>query len=108
MLPNFKQAFAPKNEVHPVRHGRGLRRESDENATYLNVTADRSDGTTVYGLTVTDVPVYTFWTISVYDVDGYFQPNPHKAQSLDNLTAKKDADGGIAVQFGDCDGKDLN
>jgi hypothetical protein len=59
-LPGFKGGFAPKNEVCPVRRGRGLRRESDKDATYLNVTADRSDGTTVYGLTGTDVPVYAF------------------------------------------------
>jgi hypothetical protein len=46
-LPGFKGGFAPKNEVCPVRRGRGLRRESDKDATYLNVTPDRRDGTTL-------------------------------------------------------------
>jgi hypothetical protein len=77
-LPDFKGAFAPKDEVDPVRHGSGLGRELDTDATHLNVTPDKSDGTTVYGLTVTDVPVYAVWTISVYNVEGYLQLNPHK------------------------------
>ena len=36
---------------------------------------------------------------------GYYEKNPYDAYSLNNITAKKSADGSIAIQFGGCDGK---
>jgi hypothetical protein len=51
------------------------------------------------------VPVDGFWSISVYNAQGYFEKNPYDAYTLNNITAKKDADGSVAVQFGGCDGK---
>ncbi|WP_262297743.1 DUF1254 domain-containing protein [Microvirga sesbaniae] len=108
-LPDFKRAFGTKDQVDPVRHLIGTAAawggNPDKDATYLNITPDRNDGTTVYRLTAKDIPVDAFWSISVYNADGYFQPNPQKAYSLNNLTATKAADGSVAVQFGGCDGK---
>ncbi len=49
-----------------------------------------------------DVPVDGFWSLSVYDADGFFAPNPQNAYSLNNLTAKPDADGSYTIQFGGC------
>ena len=77
----------------------------EEDAIYLNVTPTKNDGTTVYRLNVKDVPVDGFWSISVYDAKGYFQPNQYNAYSLNSITAKKSDDGSIAIQFGGCDGK---
>ena len=36
---------------------------------------------------------------------GRFQKNPYDAYSLNSITAKKNADGSVAIQFGGCDGK---
>ena len=36
---------------------------------------------------------------------GYFEKNQYEAYSLNNITAKKNDDGAIAIQFGRCDGK---
>ena len=55
-----------------------------------------------------DVPVDGFWSVSVYDSEGYFQPNEYNAYSLNNITARKDADDSITIQFGGCDGKIAN
>jgi hypothetical protein len=41
----------------------------------------------------------------VYDQTGHIQPNSLNAYSLNNITAKKGADGSVAIQFGGCDGK---
>ena len=49
-----------------------------------------------------------FWSISVYNAKGYFEKNALNAYSLNNLTAKKSADGSITIQFGGCDGKTPN
>jgi hypothetical protein len=54
------------------------------------------------------VPVDAFWSISVYNAGGYFQKNVFDAYSLNSLTAKKDTDGSVSVQFGGCDGKIAN
>jgi hypothetical protein len=77
-------------------------------STYLNFTPAKNDGTTTYKLTVKHVPVDGFWSISVYNKDGYFQKNQYGAYSLNNITAKKSADGSVNIQFGGCDGKIAN
>ena len=66
---------------------------------------EKNDGTTVYRRTVKDVPVDGFWSISLYNANGYYEQNQYGAYSLNNVTAKKSADGSVAIQFGGCDGK---
>ena len=58
---------------------------------------------TIHKLTVKDVPVNGFWSITVYNAAGYLELNQYNANSVNNLTAKKGADGSIAIQFGGCD-----
>ena len=106
----FKNAFGAKGQVDPIRHliatAAGWGGNPDKDATYLSVTPEKSDGNTVYKLTVPgNVPVDGFWSISLYNAEGYFEKNPYNAYSLNNLTATKSADGSTTVQFGGCDGK---
>lgn len=105
----FKNAFGAKGQVDPVRHligtAAGWGGNPDKDATYLSFTPARNDGTTIYRLKVGSVPVDAFWSISVYNADGYFQKNDYNAYSLNNITAKKSAGGSVDVQFGGCDGK---
>jgi hypothetical protein len=111
-LPNTNHCFGTKDQVDPIRHLIGTASawggNPDKEAMYLNVNPGRNDGKTVYRLSVKDVPVNGFWSISVYNAEGYFQENPQGAYSLNNITAKKSADGSIMVQFGNCDGKISN
>ena len=108
-LPDSKGMFGARGQVEPVRHligtAMGWGGNPEKEAAYLNVTPRRNDGTTVYRLTVKSVPVDGFWSVSVYDPEGYFQKNPLDAYSLNNITAKKGGDGSVTVQFGGCDGK---
>ncbi|QZH63278.1 DUF1214 domain-containing protein [Mycolicibacterium farcinogenes] len=103
-LADTKSMFGPKYAVDPVRHLIGSAFAWDGNperdALYLTVVPPRNDGATVHRLTVKDVPVDGFWSITVYNQDGYFTPNPQNAYSLNNITAVKDADGATTVQFG--------
>ena len=106
----FKNAFGAKGQVDPVRHliatAAGWGGNPDKDATYLSVTPEKNDGSTVYKLTVPgNVPVDGFWSISLYNAEGYFEKNPYDAYALNNLTAAKSADGSTTVQFGGCDGK---
>ena len=108
-MPDFKRAFGTKDEVDPVRHligtALGWGGNPDKDARYLNVTPERNDGKTIYRLVVKDVPVDAFWSISVYNAEGYFERNAYDSYTINSLTGKKSADGSIAVQFGGCDGK---
>lgn len=108
-IPDFKKAFGTKKEVDPIRHligtALGWGGNPDKDAVYLNVTPTGNDGKTVYKLVVKDVPVNGFWSVSLYNAEGYYQKNPYDAYALNNLTAAKSPDGSIAIQFGGCDGK---
>jgi hypothetical protein len=111
-LPDTKRMFGPKDAVDPVRRLIGAASawggNPETDALYLNVTPPRNDGKTVYRLDVKDVPVDGFWSISVYNAKGYYEPNPENAYTLNNLTAKADGGGAVAVQFGGCDGRSVN
>ncbi len=108
-LPDANRMFGTKAEVDPVRRLIGSASawggNPDKEAIYLNVTPPRNDGATNYVLNVKDVPVNGFWSISLYNGEGYYQKNDLNAYSLNNITAAKDPDGSVTVRFGGCDGK---
>lgn len=111
-MPDFKKAFGTREEVDPVRHLIGTASawggNPDKDATYLNITPANNDGKTIYKLDVKDVPVDAFWSVSVYNAAGYYEKNQYDAYTINDITAKKAADGAIAIQFGGCDGKTEN
>ena len=108
-IPDFKRAFGSRQDVDPVRHlvgtAMGWGGNPDKDAIYLNVVPEKNDGGTVYKLKVKDVPVNAFWSVSVYNAKGYYEKNSLNAYTINNITAKKDEDGAVAIQFGGCDGK---
>jgi len=106
-LPDLRYAAGPnRTAVDPVRRiaaaasGWGL--NPDRDAIYLNVFPDNNDGTTAYRLTVKNVPVDAFWSVTVYTAEGFFKPNELNAYSINSVTGKKGADGAITIQFGGC------
>ena len=111
-IPNFNKAFGSREEVDPVRHllgtAAGWGGNPDADAQYLNVTPSRNEGSTVYRLNVSNVPVQAFWSVSVYNAQGYFEQNALNSYTVNSITGKKGPDGTIAIQFGGCDGKVSN
>jgi len=100
---------AAEHQVDPVRHLVGTALVwgglPEKDALYLPVTPGRNDGVTIHKLTVKDVPVDGFWSITVYNPEGYLEPNRYNAYAVNNVTANKDMDGSVAIQFGGCDGE---
>lgn len=111
-LPDTRGMFGAKDEVDPVRHfigsAMGWGGNPEKDALYLNRTVAKNDGKAVYSVKVAEVPVKGFWSISIYDAKGFFSQNKSNAYTVNNLTATKDADGSVTVQFGGCDGKIAN
>lgn len=107
-LPDTKRMFGTREDTDPIRHLIGSANawggNPEEDALYLTVVPPQNDGTTVHRLTVDDVPVDGFWSVTVYNKDGYFSPNAQNAYSFNNVTAQKGSDGNTTIQFGGCDG----
>jgi hypothetical protein len=101
-LGGFDHAFGSKEEVDPVRHllgtAAGWGGLPDREARYVGVEPRLPVGE--YRLIVRDVPVDGFWSVSVYNADGFFEPNERGAYSVNNLTGVPDADGSITIHFG--------
>jgi hypothetical protein len=101
-LPDVINTYGSKAQVNKVRHllatayGWGGLPESE--TVYLNVQPKLPIG--AYSLTVRDVPVDGFWSISVYNKQGFFEPNEYNSYSINNLTAKISEDGSYTVHFG--------
>jgi hypothetical protein len=108
-LTDSKRMFGTKQAVDPVRFllgaAAGWGGNPDKDATYLFATPAKNDGESVYKLTVKDVPVNGFWSVSVYNAKGFFEKNPYNAYSINNITGQKSPDGSMTIQFGGCDGK---
>jgi hypothetical protein len=111
-ISDTSRMFGAKDQVDPVRHLVGTALlwggNPEKDALYLSVTPARNDGTTVHRLTVGDVPVDGFWSITVYNAEGYLEPNQYNVYAVNNITAKKGTDGSVAIQFGGCDGETPN
>jgi hypothetical protein len=109
-MGGFAKAFGSKAEVEPLDYligcASGWGGNPHKDATYAFAVPAKNDGKTVYRLHVApDVPVDAFWSISVYNAEGFFEKNDLDAYSVNNLTAAKSSDGSVDIQFGGCDGK---
>ena len=99
-------AFGRRGEVDPVHHligtAAGWGGLPPAEASYVGVDPNLP-GDGEYTLTVPrDVPVDGFWSISVYNADGFFEPNHLNAYSVNNITAVRNDDGSVSVNFGGC------
>ncbi|WP_370329040.1 DUF1214 domain-containing protein [Mycolicibacterium hippocampi] len=100
-LTGFERAFGRSEDVDPIRHligtAAGWGGLPTSEAAYVGVDPGVAPGD--YELTFKDVPVDAFWSVSVYNADGFFEPNPHGLYSVNSVTGAPNEDGSITVYF---------
>lgn len=101
-ITDLKGMYGKKEEVREVRHlvsaafaWGGL---PEDEACYVNVEPNLPVG--AYQITVKDVPVDAFWSISVYNKDGYFEENEYNAYNVNNISGMPNKDGSFTIHFG--------
>ncbi|WP_460775412.1 DUF1254 domain-containing protein [Microbacterium sp. GXF7504] len=109
-LTGFERMFGGPDEVDPVRHligtAAGWGGLPTSEATYIGVAPGLAPG--AYDLVMRDVPVDAFWSISVYNARGFFEPNPWGRYTVNSVTGVPDADGAVTVRFRTEDGGEPN
>jgi len=105
-------AFGTKDEVRPIDYlvgaGSGWGGLPRSAAMYVMGSVDKNDGVTPYAVTVKDVPVDAFWSITVYNSEGYLEANDLGVNSYNNFSVKKNKDGTSTIHFGGCEDGRVN
>lgn len=106
------QTFGSKDEVDPIKHligsAAGWAGNPEKAALYEGVYPEQDDGDVPHVLTVSDAPVDGFWSLTVYNEDGYMQRNEDDAYSVNNVTAQHNTEGSVTVHFGGCEDARVN
>ncbi len=105
-------AFGRKEEVRPIDYlvgaASGWGGLPSSAATYVIGSVEKNDGQTPYAITVKDVPVDGFWSVTVYNADGYLEANDLGVNSYNNFSAQPNEDGSYTIHFGGCDDGRVN
>jgi hypothetical protein len=104
-MNDWSGAFGDVGEVDPVKFyvasasgWTGLPEPTE--ALILQGAPAQNDGTTPHILTVRDVPVYGFWSVTVYDGDLRVVKNEYNAYIVNSVTAEPNDDGSVTIHFG--------
>ncbi|MFD0978029.1 DUF1214 domain-containing protein [Tropicimonas aquimaris] len=99
-------AFGRREETEPVARligalsgWGGLPRTA---ATYILASVEQNDGETPYLINAKDVPVDAFWSVTVYNAEGYLKENDLGVNSYNNYSAVPNDDGSFTIHFGGC------
>jgi len=102
-MPDTKRMFGDSDTVDPIQHlvgsSAGWAGNRAEDAIYISGVPDKNDGVTPHVVTVKDVPVDAFWSVTVYNAKGFYEA-PESAISVNNVTAATNKDGSVTVHFG--------
>jgi hypothetical protein len=108
---DISRTFGSKAEVNPVKHFLGTAGGwgglPEKEAVYIGFEPRLPVGK--YKIEVpADVPVGAFWSVSLYNADGFFEPNPLDAYTVNSVTGTRNDDGSMTVHLGGCDDGRVN
>ena len=100
-LDKFDRMFGTPAEVDPVHHligcAAGWGGLPTSEATYVGVAPDVPPDD--YALVFKDVPVDAFWSVSVYNARGFFEPNEKNLYTVNSVTGEPNPDGSVTVRL---------
>lgn len=105
-IPDSSRTFGPKDEVDPVRYllgaAYGWGGLPEDQAYYLNVDPGLPVGK--YQIEVpADVPVDEYWSVSLYNADGFYQKNDMDAYNINSVMGERNEDGSMTIHLGGCE-----
>ena len=100
-VPDTDRTFGAPGDVEPTRHligtAVGWGGLPEKEAYYYIEAEPRSAGR--FTLTFDRVPVDAFWSVTIYNRDGYLEPNPWNAYNRNSVTAVPGADGSVTLNL---------
>ena len=97
-------AFGTKEEVDPINHliftAAGWGGLPNKQTIAVLSAVEKNDGTPHVLNVPKDVPVRAFWSVTVYDADGFIPENDLGIYSYNNVTAQPNEDGSTTIHFG--------
>lgn len=100
-LPDARHTFGRKDAVDPVRHligtATGWGGLPETEAFYAIDSQPREVGR--FTLTLRDVPADAFWSVSIYNRDGFFEANPFDSYNINSVTAEAEPDGSVVLDL---------
>ena len=105
-VPDSSLTFGLKEKVNHVRYFLGAAYGwgglPEDQAYYLNVEPGLPVG--IYKIDVpAEVPVDEYWSISLYNADGFYEKNTMDAYNVNSVMGERNDDGSMTVHFGGCD-----
>ncbi len=109
-VPDASRTFGRREDVDPVRHflgtAFGFGGLPERHASYLNVEPRLPVGE--FKIEVGEVPVDAFWSVSLYNADGFFEENDRDAYIMNSVNVTRDDDGSVTIHLGGCDDDRVN
>ncbi len=110
IAPDATRMFGKKGEVDPIYFlvgtAGGFGGLPSKNAMYFNFNPPKQN--TDYKVSFTEMPVRGFWSITVYDKDGFMFTSKFGETNINSASAKKSKDGNYTVFFGNCEKNKTN
>ncbi len=110
-VPDSSRMFGRREDVHPIRHMLGTIAGwgglPEEEAFYPAFFPGLPVG--AYKIEVPqNVPVDAFWSVSMYNAEGFYEPNTLNSYSINSVTGAQNADGSMTIHLGACDDGRVN
>lgn len=100
-IPDSDRMFGKRQDVDPIRHlvgtASGWGGLPSTEAVYYIESTPRQVGH--YTMTLEKVPADAFWSVAIYNRDGYFEANEFDSYGLNSVTATPDEAGRVTLNL---------